>query len=101
MVLLRQDGWESLSHVSPRLGESPESDYEQFGYQLQPGEVLVIFTEGVRDAADAQGCPLGEAGVAEAVLGHSTARPRSWWPWFADGWTVLALPPVGATARCW
>jgi serine phosphatase RsbU (regulator of sigma subunit) len=70
IILLRQDGWQSLSQVSPRLGESPESDYEQFGYQLQPGEALVIFTEGVRDAADDQGRPLSEAGVAEAVLGH-------------------------------
>ena len=70
MLLLRSDGWQSLSQVAPRLGESPEADFEQFGCELQPGEVLVIFTEGVRDAADAQGCPLGEAGVAEALLGR-------------------------------
>ncbi len=70
VLLLRSDGWQSLSQVAPRLGESPEADCEPFGCQLQPGEVLVIFTEGVRDAADAQGCPLGEAGVAEALLGR-------------------------------
>jgi serine phosphatase RsbU (regulator of sigma subunit) len=70
VLLLRADGWQSLSQTAPRLGESPEADCEPFGCQLQPGEVLVIVTEGVRDAADAQGCPLGEAGVAEALLGR-------------------------------
>ena len=70
VVLVRQDGWESLGCVAPQLGESPESDFESYGCQLQPGEALVIFTEGVRDATDAQGCPLGEAGVAQAVLGR-------------------------------
>ncbi len=73
VLLLRTDGWQSLSQVAPRLGESPESDYQQCGCQLQPGEVLVIFTEGVRDAIDARGHPLGEAGVAEALLGRLSA----------------------------
>ena len=69
-LLLRRDGWQSLSHASARLGQSPESHYEQFGYELAPGEVLVVSSEGARDAADAQGRPLGEAGVAEALRGH-------------------------------
>lgn len=70
VLLLRQGGWESLSHCSPSLGESPETDYEPFGCELRPGEVLVVFTDGFRDAADAQGRPLGEAGVAEPLVGR-------------------------------
>ena len=70
VVLVRGDGWESLSHLAPRLGESPEVDYEQVGCQLQAGEALVIFTEGVRAATDAQGHTWGESGVAESVVGH-------------------------------
>jgi serine phosphatase RsbU (regulator of sigma subunit) len=66
-LLVRRDGWQSLSHPSARLGEGPESPYEQFGYELAPGEVLVLLSEGARDAADAEGRPLGEAGVAEIV----------------------------------
>ena len=70
VLRIRPDGWESLSRVSPQLGESPESDYEQSAWELQPGEVLVIFTEGVRDAVDANGGVFGEAAVAEALSGH-------------------------------
>ena len=91
MILLRQDGWQSLSHVSPRLGESPESDYEQFGHPLQPGEVLVIFTEGVRDADRRPGLSFGRGrcgrgrvgafgslGRGVGVAGSRTAGPS--WP---------------------
>jgi serine phosphatase RsbU (regulator of sigma subunit) len=66
-LLVHRDGWQSLSHPSARLGEGPESQYEQFGYELAPGEVLVLLSEGARDAADTAGGPLGEAGVAEVV----------------------------------
>jgi len=69
VVLLRPDGWKSLSHQSPPLGESPETDYQQFGCELQPGEALVIFTDGFRDARDQDGRPLEEAGVAAALAG--------------------------------
>ena len=67
---MRPTGWESLSRTSPELGEGPESDYEQFGYELQPGECLVIFTEGGRIAADVKGGALGEAGMADILQSH-------------------------------
>jgi sigma-B regulation protein RsbU (phosphoserine phosphatase) len=70
MVLVRPDGWTSLSRPGAQLGESPESVFEPFGCQLEPGEVLVIFTEGVRDAANSQGGLLGEAGVAQLLAGQ-------------------------------
>ena len=70
LVLLRNDSWISLSHPSPPLGQGPETDYEPFGRELQPGEALVAFTDGFREATDAQGRPLGEAGVAEPLMGH-------------------------------
>lgn len=70
LVLLRSDGWTSLGRPSPPLGDGPETDYEPFGHELQPGQVLVAFTDGFRDATDRQGRPLGEAGVAEPLLGH-------------------------------
>ncbi|MBN2475373.1 MAG: SpoIIE family protein phosphatase [Pirellulales bacterium] len=70
VVVIRPDGWDSLSRSSAPLGESPETDYEQFGYTLQPGEALVIFTDGVREARDRQGHLLTEAGVAEPLAGR-------------------------------
>jgi serine phosphatase RsbU (regulator of sigma subunit) len=69
-LLMHTDGWESLTRVSARLGESPESAYEQFGYELVPGDVLVLLSDGVREAMDVEGRPLGETAVAELLQGH-------------------------------
>ncbi|MFH1267632.1 MAG: PP2C family protein-serine/threonine phosphatase, partial [Planctomycetota bacterium] len=67
VVLLRPDGWESLSTATPPLGEGPETTYRQHECRLQPGEALLVFTDGIRDALDTQGRPLGEAGLAEPL----------------------------------
>jgi phosphoserine phosphatase RsbU/P len=68
VLLVRPNGCESLSHHAPPLGESPETEYEQFGYELQPGEALAIFTAGLRDARDGRNQPLGEAGIGEVLV---------------------------------
>ena len=70
MVLVGPDGWKSLRTDAVRLGESPESEYEASHCRIQPGQALVVFTDGLRDAVDAQGRPLGTSGVAEAVMNH-------------------------------
>ena len=69
ILLLRGDTWESLSQAAAGLGESPETAFEQSGYELRPGEVLAIFTDGLRDAAGGENHPSGEADVAEALRG--------------------------------
>jgi phosphoserine phosphatase RsbU/P len=48
VALLRGDGLQSLTRSSIKLGESPEANFEQFGYELQPGEVLAILTGSER-----------------------------------------------------
>ena len=67
VLLLRPDGWESLSTATPPLGEAPETTYPRHECHLRPGEALLVFTDGVRDAVDAQGRPLGESGLAEPL----------------------------------
>jgi serine phosphatase RsbU (regulator of sigma subunit) len=67
MLLLSPKGWKSLSQPSPSLGESPESLYRQQECTLKPGEALVVFTAGTRDARDPDGKPLGEVGLAEPL----------------------------------
>ena len=57
------------ARVTLCLGESAESDFEQYGHELQPGEVLVVFTDSAGDAVDGANRPLGEAGLAEALQG--------------------------------
>ena len=70
VVVVRGNHWQSLGPTCPLLGESPEADFEPFEYTLQPGEALVIFTDAVRDAADAEGRPLRDSGMAEPLLGR-------------------------------
>ncbi|MBN2217618.1 MAG: serine/threonine-protein phosphatase [Pirellulales bacterium] len=73
VMVVRPGGWESLSQPSPALGVSPESQYQGQTYELQPGESLVVFSDGFREAIDRQGRPLGEAGLAEALVDHAGA----------------------------
>ena len=67
VLLLNEKGWQSLSQPSTALGISPESDYQLQEYELQPGQSLVIFTNGFRDAADQENRPLGERGLADPL----------------------------------
>jgi phosphoserine phosphatase RsbU/P len=62
VMLLRGDGSQSLNRSSIRLGESPEAGFEQFGYELRPGEVLLIFAGAKDDASVA-------ASLANALKG--------------------------------
>jgi phosphoserine phosphatase RsbU/P len=64
---LSSDRWISLTRKSPFLGESPESEFEQAGYELAVGEALVIFSKGFREAKNKGGCPLGEAGITQLL----------------------------------
>lgn len=67
VVLLRPEGWQSLSQATPPLGQSPETKYRHHRRRLRPGEALLVFSEGIRDALDEQGRPLGESGLAEPL----------------------------------
>jgi serine phosphatase RsbU (regulator of sigma subunit) len=66
-LLIRPNGWESLTQISARLGEGPESIYEQTGYELQPGETLALFTDGALETPGADGKLLGEVGMGELL----------------------------------
>ena len=67
-IVVRTNGWESLSQPSTALGISPETQYQPQYYELKPGETLVVFSDGVREALDKEGCPLGEQKLAEALM---------------------------------
>ena len=62
ILRLHGDGWQSLTQSSPSLGEGAETDFDQFGHELQPGEALLIL-------ADQAGSCLSEAELAEAMQG--------------------------------
>jgi len=69
VVRLRSDGWKSLSRSSLGLGQSPEAEFEQFSYDLQPGEALVIFTDLQPNASDSRQSALIETGLGDVLQG--------------------------------
>ena len=67
VILLRDGSWQSLSQPSIALGIGPETGYQLQQYDLRPGETLLVFTTGFRDANDEKGHPLGEAGLGDPL----------------------------------
>jgi len=72
-IVIRPGGWESLSQPSTALGAGPETQYAPQHYELRPGESLVVFSDGFREALDRGGRPLGEAALAEYLASHADA----------------------------
>jgi phosphoserine phosphatase RsbU/P len=67
VVHFTPENWVSLTRKTPLLGESPESEFEQAGYELAEGEALAIFSKGFPGAANKGGDRLGEAGIAQLL----------------------------------
>ena len=56
------------------VGLNPNFTYSQLEHQLQPGDTLVIYTDGVTEARASDGSLLGEEGL-NAVLGQPAHNP--------------------------
>ncbi len=69
-ILTRNDGAQvRLEQGGLILGAFPESAYEQGEIQLRPGDRLVLYTDGVTEAANGEGEEFGEERLAEAARG--------------------------------
>jgi len=51
------------------LGILEPTDYEQFAIRLRPGDLIVLYTDGVTESTNAAGQQLGEAGLLEMCRG--------------------------------
>jgi len=70
-LLMRANGTaEWLDEGGTVLGIMPMIRYEQATCRLEPGDVLVIFSDGVTDACDPQGDDFGEARLAAVIAEH-------------------------------
>jgi sigma-B regulation protein RsbU (phosphoserine phosphatase) len=61
------------------VGLMPEACYRQSSVQLQQGDILCAFTDGVTEAVNAEGEEFGDARLVDALLEHasSTAEEAS------------------------
>ncbi len=71
-VLVRQrfgraDIWRLEQGGGPVLGVLPGARYRQAEVDIEPGDLLVIFSDGVSEAANAEGAEFGEDGIVESV----------------------------------
>ncbi len=62
-----------LESTGTVLGLSSRSSYRQRTLPLQPGDLLLAFTDGVPEAADSWGREFGVAGIVSAARKHADA----------------------------
>jgi sigma-B regulation protein RsbU (phosphoserine phosphatase) len=74
-ILLRQNGQvEYLREGGPVLGVSPGAAFEERALLVSPGEVLVLYTDGVTEVFDDLGKDFGPTGLVR-VLKENNRRP--------------------------
>ncbi len=67
-LLRRRDGrFERLSGTGVALGMFEGSEFGAVGTTLEPGEMLVMYSDGITEAEDPQARPFDEAGLEEVV----------------------------------
>ncbi len=67
-MLIRDGACTRMKEGGPVLGVFPERHYAQGTIQLQSGDCLVFFTDGVTEAESASGAEFGEARLQELLL---------------------------------
>lgn len=72
-VVVGVDGVRSLSSGSVPVGLFSSATYTDDRVQLQPGEVLVIYSDGVTEALNPAGEEFGDERLAAEVISHRTA----------------------------
>lgn len=67
-LLLRRDGQvELLTEGGMILGVSPQARFEERALMLQPGELVVMYTDGVTEVFDREGREFGREGLTRVV----------------------------------
>jgi len=63
----RPDVWRLEQGGGPVLGVLPGARYRPAEIAIEPGDLLVVFSDGVSEAANAAGEEFGEEGIIESV----------------------------------
>jgi len=59
------------------IGALPQMEYESCVVQLQPNDIVFLFTDGLSEALDADEREYGEDRIRELVLSHRTDDPQT------------------------
>lgn len=63
--------FDSISKESVPIGREKQTGYECIRLQLHPGDIVVLYTEGVTGCPDGQGNRFGRQALAKTVIRHS------------------------------
>jgi len=74
-LLYKNGHCEKLKLVGFPLGMYDEVSYEERGVQLDPGDILVFYSDGFTESANAQGQFFGTKRLQEAVEAHAALPP--------------------------
>jgi phosphoserine phosphatase RsbU/P len=76
-LVLRRDGMAWLEAGGPVLGLLPGASYEFETVKLDPGDLVVICSDGVTEARNAAGDEFGRERFVEAIDGGHGSRPEA------------------------
>jgi len=62
--------------TGPALGFEEDTDYPQVAVQLQPGDLMLLFTDGLSEAEDATGQAFGQARIITALESCGGGSPQ-------------------------
>ena len=110
-LVRRTDGtYERLGATGVALGMFDQSTYTAMETSLQPGEMLVLYSDGITEAEDPSGRPLEEAGLEDVVTTYSifsaaeigaavlkAVERHAKAPKFGDDLTILILKRYSTT----
>ncbi len=73
-LVVRKDGsFERLEVLGSVLGMLPERGYEERRYRFEPGDLLVIFSDGVTEAESPAGVEYGDERLGQWLVTHRTS----------------------------
>ena len=70
LLVVGRECREVLTTDSPPLGTAPETEYQIASQTLHPGDILVVLSEGARNAVDEAGLRIGDAAITGMVQRH-------------------------------
>jgi phosphoserine phosphatase RsbU/P len=115
-LLVRKDTmrFERLERTGTVLGLTNRTTYGRRTVRLDPGDVLIAFTDGIAEVVDTKGWQSCEASICEAVRRHDGAGAREIVGLVVDAVerctgesrqgddrTVIAVRYTGAVAKAW
>lgn len=74
--LISREGVHPIPSMTTPIGLFCQNDFPTTRFTLQPGETLVMYTDGLTEAANASGEQYGEKRLAEMLRAHVGARPK-------------------------